>query len=251
VGDAQKPAPVSRGIPIRNLAPPPPKKKNPYIQYGTYLVVLIALGVGGYFGYPYFQNWWAKIHPAEQPAAAPAQPQADTGQVAAAQAPHHHHPHPMVPPVWTLAPDPAINPEGQVNGMISGTNFVAEIARVDRVANADVLRFVQGPLLSPDRCVLVYLRIKAGENIGGQSFDITKDTKGAGVLQVTKLWKPTPTAPPLTKSYLSGYALKLNLDQITNGAVPGKIFLALPDPEQTVVAGAFEITNSPTEKPPK
>jgi hypothetical protein len=33
--------------------------------------------------------------------------------------------------------------------------------------------------------------------------------------------------------------MKLELGAFTNGVVPGKIYLALPDPEQSVIAGMF------------
>src|SRR5689334_21208217 len=37
-----------RGIPIRNLAPPPTKKKNPFIKILTTAAVVIVVGVGCY-----------------------------------------------------------------------------------------------------------------------------------------------------------------------------------------------------------
>jgi hypothetical protein len=36
--------------------------------------------------------------------------------------------------------------------------------------------------------------------------------------------------------------MKLELGSLTNNLVPGKIYLALPDNEQTVVAGTFNAT---------
>jgi len=71
---------------------------------------------------------------------------------------------------------------------------------------------------------------------------------GAGVPQVTKRWKTNPKYAPQYKSFTSGYAMRLELGQLADGAMPGKIFLALPDPEQSVVAGTFRatiITNVP------
>src|SRR5579859_5914969 len=73
---------------------------------------------------------------------------------------------------------------------------------------------------------------------------------GVGVPQVTKLWKNNPRFAPAYKSFTSGYAMKLELGQAADGVVPGKIFLALPDPEQSVVAGNFNasiITNVPVD----
>jgi hypothetical protein len=149
---------------------------------------------------------------------------------------------PVVPAVWTLDLATSKIPEGRVNGAISGTNFVADAARIDPVGTAQVLRFLQGQAVSPDREILVYLHLKAGEKLGGQTLSISQDMRGAGVPQVTKRWKTNPKYAPTLKSFSTGYAMKLELGQFTNNMVPGKIFLALPDTEQSVVAGVFNAT---------
>lgn len=146
---------------------------------------------------------------------------------------------PVVPPAYTLDIAAAKIPDGRVNGTISGSNFVAEAARLDPVGSALVLRLLQGPLVSPDREVLIYLHLKPGEKLGGQSLSIASDMKGSGVPQVSKRWKMTPRSAPALKAFNTGYAMKLELGAVTNGLVAGKIFLALPDTEQTVVAGGF------------
>jgi hypothetical protein len=73
---------------------------------------------------------------------------------------------------------------------------------------------------------------------------------GVGVPQVTKRWKTNPKFAPQFKAFSTGYAMHLELGQVANGALPGKIFLALPDPAQTVVGGSFSasiITTTPGE----
>ena len=143
---------------------------------------------------------------------------------------------PVVAPVYTLDITQAKIPESRANGMISGTNFVADSARVDPIGSAQVLRLIQGQAMSPDRQILVYLHLKPGEKIGGQSLSIASDARGP---QVAKSWKTNPRYAPLVKQFSTGYAMKLELGPATNDIVAGKIFLALPDPEQTVVAGSF------------
>jgi hypothetical protein len=149
---------------------------------------------------------------------------------------------PLIPAVWTLDLGTAKIPESKANGMIAGTNFVLESARVDPVGTAQVLRLVQGQMASPDREVLVYLHLKPGEKLGGQSLAISREMMGSAVPQVAKRWKPNPKFAPQLKSFYTGYAMKLELGQVADNVVPGKIFLALPDPEQTVVAGVFKAT---------
>ena len=124
--------------------------------------------------------------------------------------------------------------------MISGTNFVAETVRLDPVGAAQVLRLVQGQILSPDRELLVYLHLKPGEKLGGQTLTISKDMTGSAVPQVAKRWKPNPKFAPQVKSFYNGYAMKLELGQVADNFIPGKIFVALPDTDQTVVGGTFK-----------
>lgn len=146
---------------------------------------------------------------------------------------------PVVAPAYTLDVAAAKIPDGRVNGTISGSNFAAEAVRLEPVGSAQVLRLLQGPLVSPDREVLVYLHLKPGERLGGQTLSVASDMKGSGVPQVSKRWKLTPRSAPSLKAFNTGYAMKLELGAVTNGLVAGKIFLALPDTEQTVVAGGF------------
>jgi hypothetical protein len=149
---------------------------------------------------------------------------------------------PLIPPVWTLDVATSKIPDGPVNGNLSGTNFVPETVRIDPVGGAQILHFFQGQPPVPDREIFVYLHLKPGEKLGGQTLAVSSDMKGSGVPQVTKRWKADPRYAPQLKSFLTGYALKLELGQLADGAVPGKIFLALPDTEQSVLAGVFKAT---------
>jgi hypothetical protein len=261
---AQVPAQTGvKNIPIRNLTPPPPKKKNPVVSILVAVVTVAALAVGGYYGFEWYQGMQEKKSAAAKaeasaaaaaraaasrpPSPAPGSPDAsttaDSGSSTGA----------IIPPKHTLEIALATIPDTKVNGTISGTNFLAEVARIDTVGTAQVLRLVQGQPMSPDREVLVYLHLKPGEKPGGQSLAISSDMKGAGVPQVAKRWKISPRYAPSLKTYSTGYVMKLELAQAgPDGAVPGKIFLALPDTEQTVVAGTFKaavIQPDPTAQP--
>lgn len=146
---------------------------------------------------------------------------------------------PVVPPTWTLDLTAAKIPESRVNGSISGTNFLCDSAKLNVVGPNLVLNLRQGQETVPERDLIIYLHPKAGENISGRTWEITAEMKGATVPQVMKRWRSDPRFAPATKSFASGYAMKLEFGQIKDGQAPGKIFLALPDKEQTVAAGVF------------
>ena len=75
----------------------------------------------------------------------------------------------------------------------------------------------------------------------GHSWTISQETKPPTAPQVLKRWKTDPKFAAQQKFFSSGYAMKLELGQTNDSGMPGKIFLALPDPEQSIVAGIFKI----------
>jgi hypothetical protein len=58
------------------------------------------------------------------------------------------------------------------------------------------------------------------------------------------MWKPAAALQPTTRNFATGYVMNLELAQIANHQLSGKIFLALPDAEQSVIAGVFDATTT-------
>ena len=280
-------------IPIRNLAPPKPKKSNPILKYGVTALVVAAVGAGGYFGFLWFHQMQTSANEKSRADAARNSGESQVGHIASlnsvldATEPGHSLSEaserratgprqrrtgvgteipvggatpttpadnsPVTPPVYSLDVATAKIPDGRVNGTISGSNFVAEAVRLETVGTAEVLRLMQGSLAAPDRELLVYLHLKPGEKLNGLTLTVANDMKGSGVPQVTKRWKMTPVSAPSLKAFNTGYAMKLELGTVTNGLIAGKIFLALPDPERSVVGGAFNaniVIPTPTAETP-
>jgi hypothetical protein len=152
-----------------------------------------------------------------------------------------------IPPIYAMSLDLAKIPEGKVCGMISGTNFVADLARIDVVAGAQVLRLIQGSSVSPDREIMIYLKLRPGEFLTNRAWAISSDMR-TSVPTVVKRWKPNPKYAAQQRPFNSGYTMKLQLGNVDEaGQLTGKIFVALPDTEQTVVAGIFTTTPSSTD----
>jgi hypothetical protein len=211
------------------------KKGNP-MKWVIIGAVVVVVGVAGYFGYGYFSEWQAKRSEAARLASAPP----PVTNAVPAEPPPPPPELPVLPAVWTLDLDKATIPEGKVNGTISGTNFVPEFARLDKAGATYLLRLLQGAPAKPDLGFMVYLRLNAGESLAGHTWRVSQELKEKTLPQVVKLWKPNPKYAAMQKSFSSGYAMKVELGQIADGAISGKIFLALPDTEQSVVAGVFK-----------
>jgi hypothetical protein len=204
------------------------------MKYAIAAAAVAAIAAVGYFvGYPQFQKWQDKKKADEE-----AKNAAATQASAATNAPAQPA---MVPPVFTLDVTNAAIPEGKLNGVISGTNFVPDSVAVSQIGTAQVLRLVQGQPTAPDRELLVYLHLKAGETLAGHQWTISREQK-TGVPQVGKRWKPDPNQQPRLQNYNNGYAMKLEFGQMNGNTLPGKIFLALNDGQQTVAAGKFDAT---------
>jgi hypothetical protein len=214
------------------------KKKgdSPGMKYAIAGLCVVAIGAVGYFvGYPQFQKWQDKKKADEE---------AKNAAAAQASAATNAPPQPaMVPAVFTLDVTNAAIPEGKVNGMISGTNFVPDSVALSQIGTAHVLRFVQGQPTAPDRELLIYLYLKPGETLAGHHWTVSQEQK-TGAPQVGKRWKADPNQPPKLQTYTHGYAMKLELGQMNGSTLPGKIFLALNDGQQTVAAGKFDATVS-------
>ena len=81
---------------------------------------------------------------------------------------------PVLPVDYTLEVAAAKIPESRVNGKVSGTNFIPETARLDLTPTARVLSFRQGNPASPDQELMVFLKLKPGENPAGKSWTVAK-----------------------------------------------------------------------------
>jgi hypothetical protein len=230
---------------IRNFQPSKVKKQSPWVKYAVTVVVLVALAGGGWFAWPYLKPHLPFLNQGGEATAAangsPAGPGA--GAAATTETPATPAPPkevPMTPPIYTLDVSQAKFSEGKVNGSITGTNFVPDTVRLEKLPGLYVLDFRQGTNATPDRGLRVYLRLNPTNTPAGQSWTVSPDMKGTPISQVVKTWKTNPKYAAQEKSFTSGFALKLEFEQFTEtNTISGKIYAALPDKEQSVVAGVF------------
>lgn len=144
---------------------------------------------------------------------------------------------PAVPPSWTLDLAMAQIPAGRVCGTISKQNFTADDTWLLTGGANPVLRFSQGESFrEPERDLLVYLRMRAGQGLENSTWTVAPDQKG-DVPQILKRWKSGGALQQ--KAFTSGYVVKLEFGKRTEAGLPGRIYVALPDEDRTVVGGAF------------
>lgn len=147
---------------------------------------------------------------------------------------------PIKPMAWSLGVVPAEIPPSRVGGTISKSNFVADSAWLVTGSLQPVLMFSQGESsAASDLGLLVYLRLKPGETLDNRTWTISQEQK-SDVPQVMKRWRVSGVAQLQQRSFGGGYTMRLELGKIAGGVMPGKIYVALPDPEQSVVSGHFQ-----------
>ena len=127
-------------------------------------------------------------------------------------------------------------PEASVSGKIGGQEFKPD--RVVYYPDTGILSLRSGKEFLPDSNVEVMGITDEGESPQGKVIRVAPDQKGS-VLTVSIHWRQDDS--PQIQTYPAGYALILELGQISGGKLPGKIFLAVPDDAHSTIAGTFVI----------
>ena len=271
------PSPVPSSAPRRTVLDEEPGGGGRVKQIVTVAVVVVLLGAGGYFGIPKLLEMQRKFNAAQEKANAEhgggeighalelnqvleatdmerkGDPE-DTPTRRARRAaravstPPVEPELPVIAPPYTLEVQTAAIPASKVNGKISGFSTVTETARLGINGAVHTLTLREGTNFMADREIQVFLRLKPGEALEGHTWTVARDMGAGSVPQVAKRWKTDPKFAPQQKVFNNGYAMKLEFGKQTEDyakgelLLPGKIYLALPDTEQSVVAGVFKAT---------
>jgi hypothetical protein len=147
---------------------------------------------------------------------------------------------------WRMDLAAAEFPERRASGKLHAEDFKVEAV----VFLAGSLTLRQDSGLS--RQFVISVPVKPGESLMGKSFQVTP-TDSEPQPRIVLNWKDETGKRPGAQTFTKGYALKLEFGTLADGRLPGKIYLCLPDDEQSYVAGNFEIgprTASPTATTP-
>ena len=135
---------------------------------------------------------------------------------------------------WTMNLSNATIPVTTASGKIHGEPFRVEAAKVEN----NILTLRQGQDFFPDRAVTIFMFLKKDEALEGRTFNISTD-HGFGAPHIHMKWRDGDKKAPETKIFMKEYAMRLQFKEKENGALPGNIFLSLPDDSKSFVAGTF------------
>ena len=134
---------------------------------------------------------------------------------------------------WSLDLTNTDIPEATAAGSIHGSGFYCERASL----RGGLLSLSQGKAWPWDLSVALNLYARRGEELSGKTVNI--DSARIKAPAVVIRWKDSGQQPA-TETINGGYALRLVFGQSTNGRIPGKIYICLPDATRSVVAGTFD-----------
>jgi hypothetical protein len=217
--------------PLPEPVPPPPEAGVPTPVLVGLLVALavVALGVA----------WWHWQHgTAPQPGSVVIHEPA-TSPAANSPAP----PPPAVVPhasdtLWMLDVADATVPANLAAGRLHDQDFLAEHS----LFQDGVLTFrtaQRGPL---NFGLQINFQGAAPEALAGKTIEV--DTNADRAATVTLRWNDNGAAQK--SAFSAGYALHLEFGAVKKNHLPGKIYLCLPDPEKSYLAGTF---NAELRKP--
>lgn len=136
--------------------------------------------------------------------------------------------------LWTLNTAKAVFPENAPAGRIRGEPFEAE--RVVMVEGLLVMR--EGEGWPPSLAVTVQFYSHAPEELSEKQI-VVGPQRSPPLPRVVLHWKDE-RGEPKSRSYTQGYMMVAMFGKPAEGRMPGSIYIALPDAEQSCVAGAFE-----------
>ncbi len=145
---------------------------------------------------------------------------------------------------WTLGLTKAAFPETVAAGRLKGIGFKCERATLQ---GGKLTLRQGGPSGAPVMGVTIQLFARRGEELSGKTIEITP-IRPPPLPRVSVRWEDG-RQQPAKEDISAGYALKLAFRQAANGRVAGKIYLCLPDPSKSFVAGTFEAEIRKTSEP--
>ena len=145
---------------------------------------------------------------------------------------------------WTLQLTNALFPDTPLAGEIHGNGFVCSTAVLVR----GLLLCGEGAAPPHDLGFGVNLPARHAGELSGKTFEVPPDRTNAP--PVGWRWKDEQHQP-VTRIISNGYLLKVTFGQATNGHLPGRIYICMPDPGKSFAAGTFdaEIKQPPPPKP--
>jgi DNA-directed RNA polymerase subunit RPC12/RpoP len=154
---------------------------------------------------------------------------------------------PVNDPNWKLELDGVVLADAPATGRLNGKEFTNQ--RATLLGGSLSLR--QGSQWPPELGVVIGLHALRSADLAGKTIGVATNLPSPP--KIVLRWKDAQQQSA-TRNFNDGYALRIEFGPLTDGKLPGKIYLCLPDEQKSYVAGSFTaeiIKPKPTAKPPK
>jgi len=135
---------------------------------------------------------------------------------------------------WSLNLKHATFPSKSAAGKLRGQSFTSERSALD----GTTLSLREGSGAPLDLGIAIQFGRRWGGDLAGRTVEISPDQRPP-VPRIIVSWRDEQQHSA-RQVFTNGYALKLAFDQLTEGRLPGRIYLCLPDESKSVVAGTFD-----------
>ncbi len=146
---------------------------------------------------------------------------------------------------WVPSLADAAIPEAPVSGSLHGTNFTCQQATLQ----GGRLTLAQGNTWPPELGLTIFFYVQESEKLFGKSLEVAPD-RAPPLPRVVLRWR-NEQLQAVTRTIHSGYALRLSFGKPAQGRLPGRLYIALPDPERSVLAGTFDAEIRKAARPPE
>lgn len=129
----------------------------------------------------------------------------------------------------TTDPTKVTIPAQNASGTLFGAPFKCDKAQINTMMNT--IEFREGTEFIAERSIMVFLFLSPGEKLYGRTFTADGEVPPSPHVHL----KSGETVKILSDDY----AVRLEFGELKNGRVSGKIYLEMPDQEQTKFSGTF------------
>jgi len=159
--------------------------------------------------------------------------QQDTVEMTMDSEPSYDIPDGPAPEGWSMDLSNVEIPQTPASGVFAGELITIAEARFEN----RILHLQDQKDQFDANALIVFLFLDEGESVAGKSFDITPAT-GFGSPHVHQRFNTGNNSK--TEMFMDEYAMRLEFGQTSNGTLPGKIYVCLPN--KSMLRGTFEAT---------
>jgi len=142
------------------------------------------------------------------------------------------------PAGWTMNLAKMKIPDTPVAGKLCGLDFKPEAIKWEPTVKT--VKLVIGKGVIPEQSITLFFFLKKDESLENRTYEVSDKKLGAGAPHVH--WRSKqPDGKAKFSSAAGRYSMKLEFGTKSEGEIPVRIYLSLPDEDKSWIAGTFKL----------